>query len=68
MENLLHLYTYLLIASEREASSACMYGNHQQSIKSLKIVVETSDKNNSSYFYVLNPFIKIIRTDSTRQQ
>ena len=33
---------------------ACIYGNHRQRIKSLKMVVETSDKNQLSYFYVLN--------------
>ena len=32
--------------------------NRQQRIKSLKMVVETSDKNQYSYFYMLNSFLK----------
>ena len=31
--------------------------NRRQGIKSLKIVVETSDKNQYSYFYILNSFL-----------
>ena len=31
---------------------------HFQCIKSLKIIVETSDKNQYSYFYILNSFLK----------
>ena len=33
--------------------------NRQQLIKSLKMVVETSDKNQYSYFYILNLFLKM---------
>ena len=32
--------------------------NRLQRIKSVKMGVETSDKNQCSYFYVLNPFLK----------
>ena len=32
--------------------------NRQQRIKSSKMVVETSDKNQYSYFYILNLFLK----------
>ena len=32
--------------------------NRHQLIKSLKIDVETSDKNQYSYFYILNSFLK----------
>ena len=32
--------------------------NRRQGIKSLKIVVETSDKNQYSYFYILNSILK----------
>ena len=31
--------------------------NRHQRIKSLKIVVETSDKNQYSYFFILNSFL-----------
>ena len=33
--------------------------NRQQLIKSLKMVVETSDKNQYSYFHILNLFLKM---------
>ena len=36
-----------------------VYGNRRQHIKSLRMIVETSDENKYSYFYVLNPFIKL---------
>ena len=42
----------------RVASSACMYGNRRQRIKSLKMVIETSDENQFSYLYSLNPFLR----------
>jgi len=32
--------------------------NRLQRIKSVKMVVETSDKNQYSYFYILNSFLK----------
>ena len=48
----------LIIASAREAPSACIYENRRQRIKSLKIVVETWDKNQFCYFYVVqNSFL-----------
>ena len=37
--------------------------NRLQRIKSIKMVVETSDKDQFSYFYVLNPFLKLTRPD-----
>ena len=40
--------------------SFCMH-NLQQRIKSLKMVVETSDENKYYYYHVLNPFLKLIR-------
>ena len=40
--------------STREASSACIYLIRRQQMKSLKMVVETSDNNQFSYLYVLN--------------
>ena len=43
----------------RESPPACIYENHQKLIKSLKMFLETSDKNKFYYFYVLNPFIKL---------
>ena len=47
----------------REAPSACMYRNRRQRIRSFKMVAETSDENQFSYFYVLNPFLKLTRPD-----
>ena len=37
--------------------------NHLQRKKSLKLVAKTSDRNQFSYFYVLNSFLKLIRPD-----
>ena len=39
--------------------------NRQQRIKSLKIVVESSNKNQYSYFYIPNLFLKLTRPDPT---
>ena len=42
---------------ERTRSSFYMHTwNRLQCIKSVKMVVETSDENQFSYFFVLNPF------------
>ena len=44
----------------REAQRSSLYmHNRQQRIKSLKMVVETSNKNQYSYFYILNLFLKL---------
>ena len=41
-----------------------MYENFRQRIKYFKkMAVETSDENQFSYLYVLNPFIKLFRSD-----
>ena len=45
----------------RERTNSSFYKhtwNRLQRIKSVKMVVETSDKNQCCYFYVLNPFVK----------
>ena len=47
----------------RETHSACIYENLRQRIKSMKMVSETSDKNQFSYIYVLNPFIQLTRPE-----
>ena len=36
-----------------------IYENHRQRVKSLRVVVENSARNQFSYFYVLNPFLYI---------
>ena len=44
---------------ERTRSSFYMHiWNSLQRIKSLKMVVDTSDKNQFSYFYILSPFLE----------
>ena len=50
----------------REAPSTCLYENRRQHIKSLEMVVETSDINKFSYFYALNQFTKLTRPKPTR--
>ena len=48
-----------VLAERREAPYACIYGNRRKLIKSLKMVVEIWDKHLFSYFYIMNPFLKL---------
>ena len=52
-----------VLVERKEADSACIYENLRQRIKSMKMVSETSDKNQFSYIYVLNPFIQLTRPE-----
>ena len=38
-----------------------VYGNRRQRIKPFKMVVDTSERNQYSYFNVLNPFLSLTR-------
>ena len=57
------MYVMYVIASAREAPSACIYRNRQKRIKSLKMVGDTSDINQFPYFHVLNPCLKLTWPD-----
>ena len=53
----------VVLAERREAPCTCIDGNCRRRVKSLKMVKKTSDKNQFSYFYILNPFVKLTRFD-----
>ena len=50
-----------VLVERKEAYSTCIDENHRPRINSFKMVVDTSDKNQYSYFYVLNLFLKLTR-------
>ena len=59
-------YILQLIASEAKCTvvpSKCIYGIRRQRIKSLKMLVESSDKNQFSDFYCLESISKMTQPD-----
>ena len=47
-----------ILAERSKVPSVCIYVNRRQRIQFLKMVEETSDKNQFSYFYTQNSFLK----------
>ena len=58
LSTMIHQIFEYLPLKRREAPSICIYGIRRQRVKSLKMVVETSDKYNLFYMYILNPFLE----------
>ena len=57
---------FLIYQEPSKAPFTYIHENRRQRIKSLKIVIETSNENQFSYFYVLNPFLKLTKPGPTQ--
>ena len=53
------------VLAERTRSFSCIYKNRRQRIKALRKVVEISDNDQFSSFYVLIPLLKLTQFDAT---